>query len=53
MSGALDITAAFIVYGYFGLEPMRLLQGIAGGLLGPRTFTGGLTTHCLVFYVTL
>ena len=47
MSGALDITAAFIVYGYFGLEPMRLLQGIAGGLLGPRTFTGGLTTALL------
>ena len=23
--GALDITAAFVVYGYFGLKPVRLL----------------------------
>ena len=35
--GVLDITAAFVVYGYFGLTPMPLFQGIAGGLLGPRT----------------
>src|SRR5689334_18610115 len=47
VAGTLDITAAFIVYGYFGLKPMRLLQGIAGGLLGPRTFAGGLTTALL------
>jgi hypothetical protein len=47
VSGALDITAAFIVYGYFGLKPMRLLQGIAGGLLGPRAFAGGLATALL------
>jgi len=26
---------------------MRLLQGIAGGLLGPRTFAGGLATASL------
>lgn len=26
---------------------MRLLQGIAGGLLGPRTFEGGLATALL------
>src|SRR5438128_10145457 len=43
----LDITAAFAVYGFFGLKPMRLLQGIAGGLLGPRTFEGGLATAFL------
>jgi hypothetical protein len=47
VSGALDITAAFIVYGYFGLKPMRLLQGIAGGLLGPRSFADGLATALL------
>ena len=47
VSGTLDITAAFIVYGYFGLKPMRLLQGIGGGLLGPRTFAGGLATAML------
>jgi uncharacterized membrane protein YagU involved in acid resistance len=45
--GVLDITAALVVYGFFGLKPMRLLQGIAGGLLGSRAFSGGLTTALL------
>ncbi len=45
--GVLDITAALIVYGYFGAKPMRLLQGIASGLLGPKAFDGGLTTALL------
>ena len=47
ISGGLDITAALAVYGFFGLKPVRLLQGIAGGLLGPRTFEGGLATAFL------
>jgi hypothetical protein len=42
--GVLDITAAFVVYGHYGLRPMRLLQGIAAGWLGPRSFDGGLPT---------
>jgi hypothetical protein len=42
--GALDITAALVVYGYFGLKPVRLLQGIAAGLLGARAFDGGFAT---------
>lgn len=45
--GALDITAAFVVYGSFGLKPVPLLQGIAAGLLGPRSFEGGLPTAAL------
>jgi hypothetical protein len=45
--GILDITAALVVYGFFGLKPMRLLQGIASGLLGPRAFSGGLATALL------
>ena len=45
--GVMDITAALIVYGYFGAKPVRLLQGIAGGLLGPRTYNGGLATALL------
>jgi len=45
--GLLDITAALIVYSFFGARPIRLLQGIAGGLLGPRTFNGGLATALL------
>src|SRR6266849_8026640 len=45
--GVLDITAALVVYGYFGLKPMRLLQGIGSGLLGPKAFDGGLATALL------
>jgi len=45
--GVLDITAALVVYGYFGLKPLRLLQGIASGLLGPRALEGGLATALL------
>jgi hypothetical protein len=45
--GVLDITAALVVYGQFGLKPMRLLQGIASGLLGPKAFSGGLATALL------
>jgi hypothetical protein len=45
--GILDITAALVVYGYFGLKPMRLLQGVASGLLGPKAFDGGLATALL------
>src|SRR5258707_15594271 len=41
LCGVLDITAALVVYGYMGAKPLRLLQGIAGGLLGPRTYSGG------------
>jgi uncharacterized membrane protein YagU involved in acid resistance len=47
IAGALDITAAFVVYGFFGAVPLRILQGIAGGLLGPRTYEGGMATAIL------
>lgn len=45
--GIMDITAALVVYGVMGAKPLRLLQGIAGGVLGPRTYTGGLATALL------
>src|SRR5256885_16452725 len=45
--GILDITAALVVYGAMGAKPLRLLQGIAGGLLGPRTYSGGIATALL------
>ena len=45
--GCLDITAALVVYGFFGLKPTRLLQGIASGLLGQKAFSGGLATALL------
>src|SRR5215470_10722781 len=45
--GVMDITAAFVVYGSFGLKPLPLLQGIASGLLGAKAFEGGVATAAL------
>jgi len=45
--GIMDITAALVVYGTMGAKPLRLLQGIAGGVLGPRTYAGGIATALL------
>jgi uncharacterized membrane protein YagU involved in acid resistance len=47
LCGVMDITAALVVYGRFALKPMRLLQGIASGLLGQKAFSGGLATALL------
>jgi len=47
LSGVLDITAALVVYGFFGAKPVPLLQGIASGLLGAKAFQGGLATAML------
>jgi len=44
--GTQDVTAALVVYSYFGRPPMRLLQGIAAG--GARVAVqGGLPTVLL------
>jgi hypothetical protein len=45
--GVLDITAALVVYGAMGLKPLRLLQGIAAGVLGPKSFQGGMAMALL------
>lgn len=47
LCGALDITAALVIYGALGLAPLRLLQGIASGLLGQRAYGGGAATAAL------
>ena len=47
LCGTMDITAALTVYGGMGLRPMRLLQGISSGLLGPSAFQGGVPTAAL------
>jgi uncharacterized membrane protein YagU involved in acid resistance len=39
--GILDISDAFIFYGLHGVSPLRILQGIASGLLGRAAFTQG------------
>jgi hypothetical protein len=41
VSGSLDIGAALTVYGLFGVTPIRLLQGIARGLIGVRAYEEG------------
>ena len=51
IAGAMDITAAFLVYGYFGLKPIPILQGIAAGLLGPRALAGGMATAGLGLFL--
>lgn len=47
IAGALDITAAFATWGIRGVAPVRILQGIASGLLGPKAFHGGAGTAVL------
>jgi uncharacterized membrane protein YagU involved in acid resistance len=47
LAGALDITAAFLVYGLRGASPVRILQSIASGLLGVAAFQGGVGTAAL------
>ena len=39
--GVMDSTAALVAYGAMGAKPLRLPQGIAGGVLGPATYKGG------------
>jgi len=47
LCGVMDITAAFITWWPKGVKPPRLLQGIAAGWLGPRSFDGGMATSAL------
>jgi hypothetical protein len=44
IAGILDITSAFVIAGLKGVGPIRMLQGIASGLLGARSFEGGMAT---------
>jgi hypothetical protein len=44
VAGILDITSAFVIAEIKGTGSIRMLQGIASGLLGPRSFEGGLGT---------
>ena len=42
--GILDITSAFVIAAIKHVGSMRMLQGITSGLIGPRSFEGGLAT---------
>ena len=44
IAGILDITSAFVIAGIKGTGSIRMLQGIASGLLGQRSFKGGMAT---------
>jgi hypothetical protein len=48
IAGVLDITAACIqAHIQFGIAPLRLLKGIAGGLLGRGAYEGGFAVAAL------
>lgn len=47
IAGVLDITDAVVVTLLRGGHPIRMLQGIASGLLGPISFEGGVATAAL------
>ena len=42
--GVLDISSAFVIWWQRGVAMQRGLQGIAAGLLGAKSFTGGIAT---------
>ncbi|TMP94936.1 MAG: hypothetical protein E6L08_02615 [Verrucomicrobia bacterium] len=44
IAGVLDITSAFVIAEIKGTGSARMLQGIASGLLGQRSFEGGMAT---------
>ena len=48
VAGVFDITYAFIFFGLRNhVTPVRILQSVARGALGPSAFTGGLKTAIL------
>ena len=47
IAGAMDITAAILTWMFRGVPALRVLQGVAGGLLGRDTFDGGASTAAL------
>jgi hypothetical protein len=47
LCGVMDISAAFITWWPKGIKPPRLLQGVAAGWLGPKSFDGGMPTAAL------
>ncbi len=51
IAGILDITSAFVLAGLKNVGPIRVLQGVARGLLGRQALDGGLTTAGLGFLI--
>ena len=55
LAGILDITQAFVGFGFYGAKPFRILQHIAGGVFGARSMQMGWTSAVLglVFHFTI
>ena len=51
VAGVLDITDAFVVYALRGVSPVKILQSIASGLLGPSAYSGGGPTAALGLFL--
>lgn len=49
LAGILDILAAFGLRGVYGVSPIRVLQAIASGVLGPSAFAHGYASAALGF----
>ncbi|MBZ5490405.1 MAG: hypothetical protein LAO76_05685 [Acidobacteriia bacterium] len=50
--GVFDITQAFIAFGLqFHFRPSQVLQSVASGLLGPKSFQGGAKTAALGLFL--
>ena len=47
LAGLGDITFAFVVNGLRGVGPVRVLQSVAGGVLGPAAREGGVAAAAL------
>lgn len=47
VAGVLDISDAFLFFGLRGAKPIRILQSIAGGLLGVKAFQMGFKTAAI------
>ncbi|HEX4439480.1 MAG TPA: hypothetical protein VH854_05380, partial [Thermoanaerobaculia bacterium] len=47
ITGVLDISAAFLLAGLHGFGPVRVLHGIAEGMIGPASQAGGAATAAL------
>ena len=48
-AGAFDLTQAFIGFGFLGATPYRILQHIAGGIFGTRSYQMGSMSAAIGF----
>jgi hypothetical protein len=47
LAGVLDISQAFLAWGFMGISPYRILQNVAAGALGKASFQMGLRSAAL------